>query len=171
MATSIPLSRSKVALVDDSDAERIARHHWYLVTRGDDLWYAETTIVRCHMTPRYVKVMMHRYVLAAPAGFHIDHVNRDGLDNRRINLRPATPSQNQMNSRARIHTSQFKGVYWHKQHSGKGAWAVRIIPPGERPKRIGCFRDEIEAAHAYDRAARQHYGKFARTNFPEGAES
>ena len=107
---------------------------------------------------------MHREI-ARRAGIclrgDVDHWNGDGLDNRRRNLRAATPSQNQHNRRKRLGcSSRFKGVHWHKRH---GKWAAKIRIDG-RQLHLGYFPVERDAAAAYNLAANQEFGEFALTN-------
>jgi len=89
-----------------------------------------------------------------------DHKNGNGLDNRRCNLRDATPSQNGGNSgkKRKITSSRFKGVCLHKQ---TGKWVARAA--GEH---LGLFSSEVAAARAYDAAAKKRWGEFAKLNFP-----
>lgn len=93
----------------------------------------------------------------------IDHRNGTRNDNRWPNLRPATEIQNRRNSLAeRGRVSDFKGVTWHKRDC---VWFTRIYVEGKRIQ-LGTFTDEVEAAKAYDVAAIQHFGHFAKLNFP-----
>ncbi len=91
----------------------------------------------------------------------VDHKNRNKLDNRRSNLRVATPRENASNRGPRAHTSRFKGVTWHRC----GRW--QVVCAG---KYVGLFVDESSAAAAYDRAAHERYGSFAYLNFPKDNE-
>jgi hypothetical protein len=98
----------------------------------------------------------------------IDHVNGDRSDNRISNLRESTKQQNAWNSTPRSGTSKFKGVSWHKS-AGKWVAQIRVHHVnGEqitaRYKHLGVFRTEQEAARAYDLAAVEFHGEFARTN-------
>mgnify|MGYP001183642752 CR=1 FL=1 len=106
---------------------------------------------------------MHRTVLELAGidpGVVTDHINGDGLDNRLKNLRPATNSQNCQNSRMQSNnTSGFKGVTFNKR--GRGAWQVQIRIDGAR-KYIGRFATAEEAGAAYERAAMELHGDFAR---------
>jgi hypothetical protein len=99
-----------------------------------------------------------------PRGFLVDHKNGAGLDNRSENLRKATHSQNTHNSRKIKNTSsQFRGVSFAKK---RGLWETQITV--ERKKIfLGRFKNEIDAALAYDAAAKKYCGEFARLNFPD----
>ena len=112
------------------------------------------------------KVRLHREIINAPKGLFVDHRNGDSLDNRRTNLRIATRSQNMQNThRKNKHktTSQFVGVWLEK---GRGMWCSKITSNGKIIF-LGRFVNEIDAAKAYDEAARKYHGEFARLNFPE----
>jgi len=108
---------------------------------------------------------MHQEIIEVPEGMVIDHVNRDGMDNRRANLRAATHSQNMCNRKkaARASYSKYKGVSWRKK---TGNWQVRIKFK-KKGIHLGTFSSEIDTAKSYDRAARKYHGEFASLNFPE----
>lgn len=114
------------------------------------------------------RIFMHRVILERklghpiPEGLCADHINRDGLDNRRDNLRPATNSQNVANSEygGRKVASPYRGV--SPTRNGR-RWRARIQAEGKQ-FRLGTFDTPEEAALAYNAAAIQHYGEFARLN-------
>jgi hypothetical protein len=157
----IYLDEGKWTIVDLEDYYRYARFKWCL-GGGGGKFYA----IRGQRTgTNDLKIVrLHRLIMNAPDGLLVDHRNGDGLDNRRSNLRLATRSQNQFNKGKRKNTtSQYKGVYFHKEHQ---RWAAQIIVEGKKIC-LGHFDSEIEAARIYDEAARKYGGVFARLNFPD----
>jgi hypothetical protein len=144
-------------IVDDDVYDFINSYTWALRVnfRNPQLRYAQVTF-------NGENIAMHHLVLAATEGFDVDHVNGNGLDNRKENLRLATRSQNVMNSRKsrRNCSSKFKGVSW-VQHMNQ--WKAEITLNGKR-KYLGCHDEEISAARAYNRAAIRYFGEFARLN-------
>lgn len=110
-------------------------------------------------------VALHRFILDAAPGSTVDHISGDITDNRRCNLRFVSRSENLRNSRSRGGSSQFKGVAKHPN----GKWLATIWYE-KRQHTLGYFVDEHAAARAYDDAAREHFGKFGRFNFPRDGE-
>lgn len=155
----IPLTKGKVALVDDVDYETLARMTWYAWPHGNTYYASSRSTGQL--------VQMHRFILQATPAVEIDHRSGDGLDNQRANLRSATRGQNVCNQRKRKdNTSGFKGVHWH---SKRQRWATHICIEG-RNTYLGLFDTPQEAALVYDDAARQVQGEFARLNFPGPGE-
>lgn len=153
----IPLGRTGTnAVIDAADADLVLPHRW---TRRKklDYWYAIQVNGCCgygHPTR-----FLHNVILGMP---YVDHVDGDGLNNRRSNLRPATTAENNQNRRA-WGASRFKGV------SRKGnRWVMSIRIDGRT--RTSQHATEEEAAHAYDELARQVRGDFGRYNFPQPGE-
>jgi len=154
----ISLTQGLWAVVDEADVAQIAQHVWQ-ATRVKNGWYAS------RYEPGVRKpILMHRQILGLLPGRapEVDHLNLDGLDNRRINLRTATHSQNLFNHPRRSNnTSGYKGVSYRKD---SGKWIAGIMVGG-RAIRLGQYADAVTAARAYDAAARRLHGDFARLNF------
>lgn len=159
MAEEIPLSRGRVAIVDDADFGWLNQWKWFVSGSDASNWYAARKTV---VNGKRVNLRMHRVILDAPAGTEVDHVSRDTLDNRRANLRLCTHAQNCQNRRriAGSHSSVFHGVSWHKTNR---KWVAQIQINGRR-KNLGYYLSEAEAALAYNEVAQKHYGEFAVLN-------
>jgi hypothetical protein len=156
MSKLIELSKGKSALIDDEDYDHVREWNWRAQQNQDGRWYA----MAWDLYPNFV--LMHRVILCPPDSIDVDHKNGDGLDNRRINLRLATRSQNVAAGRpAGGKSSIFKGVSWD---NSRGRWRV-MIKDGTKHKFLGRFADEVEAAKAYDEAALEVFGEFAYQNF------
>lgn len=153
----ILLTKGYVALVDDDDFELISKFNWSAF-RPRNVWYAKTCKV-INGVKRWPT--MHRLLLGL-YGPPIDHINGNGLDNRRANLRLCSLSQNLGNMKLRNDNhSGFKGVSWDSRRS---RW-VAFIQCDHRAYNLGSFGSSIDAAHAYDTKARELFGEFAKTNF------
>jgi len=153
---TIQLTQGKVALVDDADYEWLNQYKWHAI-KDHNTWYAVRGISR---NGSYTTISMHRVILGLEPGDkrETDHKNHNGLDNRQDNIRICTHSQNQQNkSLQKNHSSQFKGVRWHKRCN---KWQTQI-----GHKYLGLFTSEVEAAKAYDAAAKEYFGEFALLNF------
>lgn len=157
MTVEIPLTKGYVALVDDADADRVlAVGRWQAIERPRTT-YAVHTLNRGAVS---LHAFLTGYVLT-------DHINLDGLDNRRANLRPATHAENLRNrGRQTNNSSGFKGVTWNKRAR---KWQAQIGMPGSKSY-LGIFVDPEEAARAYDAAAIELHGEFARLNFPNSPQ-
>ena len=151
----IHLAGNHVALVDKLDAEEISWLHWVPRESAGRSFYAQTRL-------NGRRVMMHRMIMDAPSGVEIDHINGNGLDNRRDNLRYASRGENSRNkSPSTRNTSGFLGV-----HRSQGKWRAQIQIDG-RQVCIGRFDSPEEAARERDKAAIRLHGEFAWLNFPE----
>ena len=157
---TIPLTQGKFAIVDDEDYEKIAKNKWYAI-QDNYTFYAVRSIRK---KKKRKKIRMHRIIMNAPQGQQVDHINGNGLKNIKSNLRFATNSQQRQNStRHRNASSKFKGVSFD---NNKKLWYSRTCIDYKRIY-IGYFKDETEAAIAYDKKAIELFGKFARLNILE----
>jgi hypothetical protein len=158
-AAAIPLTDGWKTFVSPEDLSFLWRHSWFVKLGGTSKLYA----ARWQNDGRKNRmVLLHRVLLDAPAGPDVDHINGDGLDNRRCNLRFATRSQNIANSRNRqTGQSGYRGVYAHP--NGRFYATLEILG---KKKCFGGFATAVEAAKAYDAGALEHWGEFAVCNFP-----
>jgi hypothetical protein len=159
----IKLTLGKYAIVDPEDYYGINKHKWNAY-RGYSSFYSKRKIYnRKNGTER--TVYMHRLIMNAPKGLVVDHINHNGLDNRKSNLRFATRAENNRYARKTKNKfrSDYKGVYYIKKVR---RWRARITFEG-KTRYVGQFKDEISAGKAYDRAAKKYFGDFACLNFPE----
>jgi hypothetical protein len=158
----IPLSRGKFAIVDPEDYPRLAKHKWHLAESPTSSYAARWS--RPQNTNKRNRIWMHRQIIPIPPGLVCDHINHNGLDDRKANLRPATFSQNLSNrpKRKSPTCSKYKGLEWDKT---QGKWKARI-QLNYRKIYLGSFDNELSAAKAYDKAAKRYHGPFAAPNFP-----
>jgi len=111
-------------------------------------------------------VYLHRLVAETPQNKKTDHINNNRLDNRKINLRNVTDTQNSQNMRSVRGSSKYKGVCYFKKHDCKlvKPW-LSYITIDKKRKYLGYYATEEEAAHVYDKAAKELFGEFAKPNF------
>lgn len=150
----IELSKGKQAIVDDKDFNQLNRWKWHF-----DGLYATRDEPRIN-GKHGKKVYMHRQIMNFPKEL-VDHKNQDKLDNRRSNLRLSNKSQQMFNCfKRKTNTSGYKGVTWDK---ARDKWYAQIEVNGKRIF-LGRYKIVVEAAQAYDRAARKYAKDFASIN-------
>ncbi|MCJ7777665.1 MAG: AP2 domain-containing protein [Sedimentisphaerales bacterium] len=161
----IYLDEGKWTILDPKDYYRFCCFKW-CIGGNKGKFYA----IRGQMiSPKDSKIVqLHRLIMDAPKGLLVDHRNSDSLDNRRSNLRLATGWQNQCNKRkGKNATSRYKGVSFRKGRKK----CIACIKVGGKQLWLGQFESEIEAAKAYDEAAKKYRGEFACLNFPNPTTS
>ncbi|MGB8227402.1 MAG: AP2/ERF family transcription factor [Sedimentisphaerales bacterium] len=148
----ILLNRGRFVIVDSADYEKLMQHQWFVKISPD---YAVRRV-------KGKTIYMHNEIMEPPPGFIVDHKDRHSLNNSRSNLRLATKHQNCYNQKKRRgQTSKYKGVYRDKL----GYWRAKIHFDSKIIY-LGCYKNEIDAAKAYDEAAKKYHGEFAVLNFP-----
>lgn len=147
----IKLTQGKYAIVDDEDYENLNQYNW--------CFNAGYAVRSNYVNGKQIGLlMMHREIMKTPKNMSTDHINHNKLDNRKSNLRIVTQAQNSYNRLGKKKgTSKYKGVSWHKDYK---KWSVVFDK-----KWVGSFSDEVEAAKAYDKAAKEKFGEYALLNF------
>ncbi|OHB60660.1 MAG: hypothetical protein A2167_04600 [Planctomycetes bacterium RBG_13_46_10] len=160
----IPLTRGQFAIVDAEDYPRLGKYIWFAEGRSGSFYAVRKE--------KGKSIKMHRQITNAPDHLVVDHIDHNGLNNRKRNLRVCTFAENCRNlrnirpldcARDKPKTSRYKGVCWNKRNK-KWAAAIRCK---NKTYHLGYFHDEIEAATAYDRAAHKYHREFANLNLPE----
>lgn len=151
----IPLTQNLETLIDDGDYARVSAHSWCAQKFGCNIYAKRKE--GGHL------VLLHRYLMRAPQGTEVHHMDGDGLNNQKSNLRLATRSENMagFQRKQKDCSSRFRGVSWYPRYQ---RWVSKIGIRGRR-KHLGYFDAEETAARAYDAAAHKHFGEFASPNF------
>jgi hypothetical protein len=149
----IAVGQGLFTTVDAADYKRLSKYKWRVGRRGRNVYAA------CRVKGKVV--WMHRLIMRPRKGYVVDHIDGNGLNNRRCNLRVCTHQQNLANRRSWGGSSRFVGVY-----RKRNKWVAGITYRGEYFY-LGIFEDEVEAARARDRKAYELHGPYAYLNFPE----
>jgi len=153
----IKLTQGKVALVDDEDYDYLNQWKWHAV-RIRNTYYASRNSP--YINGRRKPIRMQWKIISVSKGLVADHIDGNGLNNQKSNLRVCTNQQNSFNHKRGINKSGYKGVGYVD-----GLVRARICINGKLIH-LGMYKNEIEAAKAYDSAAIYYYGEFAKLNFP-----
>lgn len=157
----IELTRGKTTLVDDDVYEWASKFKWS-ASKNRHTFYAVRSVTT-HGKRR--AIYLHREIVKPMGNEQVDHLDGDGLNNLRVNLRPCSQTENQraFKRKAVKRTSRFRGVSWNKEDS---RWKAGLRT-GKILFYLGYFSDEEKAARAYDRKALELFGEFAHLNFPK----
>lgn len=156
MTIEVPLTQGYAALIDEEDAGRVLVSKWTVFKTGK--------LVYAYRKQEGKSLLLHRFLLGAQPGDIVDHIDGNGLNNVRDNLRLVTAQQNNFNQgKGAGRSSQYKGVYWD---ADRGRWVAQI-KHNQRVFYLGSYPCEEDAALARDAKARELFGEFARLNFPE----
>lgn len=149
----LSLTSGQFALIDDVDYDKVSSRRWHAY-KSSNSWYCRTNIGKKHIS-------LHAFLFPVPKGFVVDHIDGNGLNNQRANLRQATQAENMRNQRPhRDSRSPYKGIW---RIPGAKTWGVQIWN-GRKRNYVGSFVDPLEAAKVYDFIAIQVFGQFAKVN-------
>ncbi len=160
MSKRILLTQGQFAIVDDEDYEWLNQWKWYVQKCGTFSYVARSK--RLKTEKKHMTILMHRLILSACKGEDVDHINHNTFDNRKVNIRICTRAQNMANANPwKNKSSKYKGVFWSK-HDKK--WVTQITY-NYKTIHLGYYKNEVDAAKAYDTKALELFGEFAKPNF------
>lgn len=155
---AIRLTRGKIALVDDEDYERVNQYKWYAYFASNTIYARRRPWNK--IIKKYSVQSIHRFILNAPKGMEVDHINGNGLDNRKANLRLCTRQQNCYNHRVRnTSKSGITGISWDTQTN---KWRATITLNGKMIN-IGRFVEIEDAINARKKKAFELFSPFNRS--------
>jgi hypothetical protein len=159
----IKLTQGLVALVDDEDFDYLNQWKWYAYKNGN-VYYTKRNLTINGIT---TQITMHSDIIKILDGMMVDHIDHNGLNNQKHNLRLCTHAQNQHNRlRNKVNKTGFKGVYYYTNKRNGNVLIKAFIKINGNKNHIGYFNTTIDAARAYDKKAIELFGEFACTNFP-----
>jgi len=153
----ITLTQSEVAYVSDEDYEKIKKHKWR-IERNRNTCYAKSQIKNAN--GEWKTIWMHRLIMDAPIQLQVDHIDGNGLNNTRKNLRLCASFGNNANRRKTVGISRYKGVTKHRK---SGKW-MAYIKKDKKMYNLGLFEIEEDAAKVYNIRALEFWKEFARIN-------
>lgn len=149
---TVELTQGKVALVDDEDYEYLIKYKWY--------FHNGYAVRAFREDKKHKMILMHRFITKTPKGLYTDHIDGNGLNNQKSNLRVVTNQQNIFNQKIKTNSSIYKGVYWNKNAK---KWLSQIRFNGKTIY-LGLFEKEEQAGLQYNKYAIKYFGEFARIN-------
>jgi len=143
-------------LIDDEDFEKAQYIKWHRINKNGSPYFSKSFRSKDN---KYHSILLHRLIINAPHGKHVDHINGDTLDNRKSNLRICSRTDNNCNLKRRVdNTSGYKGVSFDKK---KKKWAA-YISKNKKRHFLGYFNTPKEAHKAYCKASKKYHGEFRR---------
>jgi len=157
----IKLTKGYVTQIDDEDFEWLSQWKWQVVVRNGCTSYAKRG-VQNKTTKKIITIQMHRQIMDTPSNMQVDHIDGNGLNNQKHNLRNCSSAENRKNRRlGKNNKVGFKGVYeFRNKVFVSKIYANKVLIY------LGLFKTATMAAIAYDEAAMKYHGEFARLNFP-----
>ena len=158
----IPLTQGYRAIVNNRDYAKVAGFKWYANVK-------KNTVYACRRRRQFEEgtfqadVKLHRFIMGVTDDLQVDHINGNGLDNRRANLRICTVQQNGFNSKLKGNKTGFKGVSYLPNIRGSKHYRAQIML-NRKYIYLGYYRTPYEAAKAYNQKAREIFGDFANLN-------
>ena len=161
--TEIPLSRGLVALIDDEDYDLVNTYRWF-ARPGGSTFYGIANLTQARNGNSHRNLTLHRLILGLPPRLpYVDHIDGNGLNNQKSNLRICTAAQNQYNRLLqKNNTSGFKGVSWFPASK---KWRCRIGVGAKKRISLGLFDTPEEAYAAYCKASLVYHGEFSKTSY------
>lgn len=161
---SLPLTNGGAVIVDSADLPIVGRYKWYgIESNGTTYAQANIKVPVGRTGYKWTTLKLHRVLF--PESEVVDHIDGNGLNDSRSNLRPASRGENSRNRKHFSKRTPYKGVSWK---ADVGKWCARINAQG-RVIHLGYFGDAAEAARAYNRASLKMHGKFSRINRTVGS--
>ncbi len=159
----IPLTQGKFAQVDDEDYDFLLQWKWH-VRKNSNTWYVSRMPLTVKDKKR-IPIQMHREIMKTPKGIVVDHIDHNGLNNQKHNLRNCTHANN-MKNKVPSGASKYLGVYlmYNIVKGKKYSYWKSQIRINEKTVSIGTFKTEANAAIAYNIYAEKYYGEFANYN-------
>lgn len=162
---TLSLSQGQVAFVDDEDFPYLSQFVWYAVHDGHQ-YYAARNIKGS--SGRWTKTKMHREILSAVPGAVVDHIDHNGLNNQKDNLRVCSQAEN-MRNRKTVNSNNSSGFIGVSLHHGTGKYQAKICKDRKQIY-LGLFDSSSDAYHAYVRAAKEHFGIFVSNSITAGSQ-
>lgn len=158
----IPLNNGYTVLVDDEDYDRVSQYKWYATIKTNTVYAQRNSRHDERPGQPRTMILLHRFIMDAQAGVMVDHVDGNGLNCCRSNMRLCGRVENGQNQRLSVRNrSGYKGVSWF---SRSGKWLATIGVNGKL-RYIGLYERAEDAARAYDAKAKELFGEFAQLNF------